>query len=119
MKTSEQGEFLSQASPDLIEALRETVRNEGRNFQEVLDDAVSSYVASKRSFFTKRPRCTSRTDLTRISSLASSWLSRYARLPGCPDGLLNRHTARPQLFTPERRKPSPRNRLRRFCVCTA
>ena len=46
--TSEREEFLSQASPEMMDALREKASSEGRYFQEVLGDAVSSCVASKR-----------------------------------------------------------------------
>ena len=46
--TIEREEFLSQASPEMMDALREKVSSEGRYFQEVLGDAVSAYVASER-----------------------------------------------------------------------
>ena len=39
--------FSSQASPELLSALREIARSEGRHFQAVLEDAMSSYVEAK------------------------------------------------------------------------
>ena len=40
--------FSSQASPELLEEMREIARREGRHFQAVLEDAMSGYVESKR-----------------------------------------------------------------------
>lgn len=40
--------FSSQASPELLEGMREIARREGRHFQAVLEDAMSAYVESKR-----------------------------------------------------------------------
>ena len=39
--------FSSQASPELLLAMREIARQEGRHFQAVLEDAMSSYVEAK------------------------------------------------------------------------
>ena len=39
--------FSSQASPELLEEMREIARREGRHFQAVLEDAMSAYVESK------------------------------------------------------------------------
>ena len=46
--TSAREEFLSQESPEIMEALREKAHKEGRDFQDVLDDATIAYVASKK-----------------------------------------------------------------------
>ena len=39
--------FSSRASPELLAGMREIARKEGRYFQEVLEDAMSSYIESK------------------------------------------------------------------------
>ncbi len=39
--------FSSQASPDLLAAMREIARKEGRHFQAVLEDAMQQYLESK------------------------------------------------------------------------
>ena len=39
--------FSSQASPELLEEMREIARREGRHFQAVLEDAMSAYIESK------------------------------------------------------------------------
>ncbi len=39
--------FSSQASPELLSAMREIARREGRHFQAVLEDAMRSYIESK------------------------------------------------------------------------
>ena len=39
--------FSSQASPDLLEGMRDIARSEGRHFQSVLEDAMSAYIESK------------------------------------------------------------------------
>ena len=39
--------FSSQASPELLAALREIAHKEGRHFQVVLEDAMREYIESK------------------------------------------------------------------------
>ena len=39
--------FSSQASPELLAGMREIARREGRQFQAVLEDAMSVYIESK------------------------------------------------------------------------
>jgi predicted transcriptional regulator len=39
--------FSSQASPELLAALREIAHEEGRHFQAVLEDAMREYIESK------------------------------------------------------------------------
>ena len=39
--------FSSQASPDLLAALRKVARDEGRHFQAVLEDAIQEYLDNK------------------------------------------------------------------------
>ena len=39
--------FTSQASPELLEGMREIARREGRHFQAVLEDAMRGYLDSK------------------------------------------------------------------------
>ena len=39
--------FSSQASPELLAAMREIAREEGRQFQAVLEDAINSYIEAK------------------------------------------------------------------------
>ena len=39
--------FSSQADPELLNAVREIARREGRQFQVVLEDALRNYVESK------------------------------------------------------------------------
>ena len=39
--------FSSQASPELLAAVREIARKEGRHFQAVLEDAMREYIDSK------------------------------------------------------------------------
>ena len=40
-------EFSSQANPELLSAMRENARSEGRHFQAVLEEAMSGYIESK------------------------------------------------------------------------
>lgn len=46
MDTSRE-KFSSQASPELLAAMREVARNEGRHFQAVLEDAMREYLDNK------------------------------------------------------------------------
>ena len=39
--------FSSQASPELLDALRAAAREEGRHFQAVLEDAMRGYLEAK------------------------------------------------------------------------
>lgn len=39
--------FSSQASPELLSAMRKIARQEGRHFQAVLEDAMRSYIENK------------------------------------------------------------------------
>lgn len=39
--------FSSQASPELLEGMREIAKREGRHFQAVLEEAMASYIDSK------------------------------------------------------------------------
>ena len=39
--------FSSQADPDLLAAMRQLARNDGRHFQAVLEDAMSNYIESR------------------------------------------------------------------------
>ena len=39
--------FSSQASPDLLEGMRDIARKEGRQLQAVIEDAMSAYIESK------------------------------------------------------------------------
>ena len=39
--------FSSQANPELLSAMREIARSEGRHFQAVLEEAMSGYIESK------------------------------------------------------------------------
>lgn len=39
--------FSSQASPELLAAMREIARKEGRHFQAVLEDAMQQYLESR------------------------------------------------------------------------
>ena len=39
--------FSSQASPELLEGMREIARKEGRHFQAVLEEAMAGYIESK------------------------------------------------------------------------
>ena len=47
--------FSSQASPELLAAMREIAHTEGRQFQAVLEDALRQYVGSRTQ---KEPRST-------------------------------------------------------------
>lgn len=40
--------FSSQASPELLSAMREIARTEGRHFQAVLEDALSGYIEARK-----------------------------------------------------------------------
>ncbi len=40
--------FSSQAAPELLSAMREIARIEGRHLQAVLEDAMSSYIEARR-----------------------------------------------------------------------
>jgi hypothetical protein len=44
--TTRREKFSSQANPQLLAALREVARREGRQFQAVLEDAMRSYIES-------------------------------------------------------------------------
>ena len=39
--------FSSQADPELLTAMRQIARNDGRHFQAVLEDAMSHYIESR------------------------------------------------------------------------
>ena len=39
--------FSSQASPELLQGMREIARSDGRQFQAVLEDAMRDYIANK------------------------------------------------------------------------
>ena len=39
--------FSSQASPELLAAVREIAQQDGRHFQAVLEDAMSSYIEAR------------------------------------------------------------------------
>ena len=39
--------FSSQAKPELLASMREIARSEGRHFQDVLEDAMASYIESR------------------------------------------------------------------------
>ena len=39
--------FSSQASPELLSAMRELAQQDGRHFQAVLEDAMSSYIEAR------------------------------------------------------------------------
>ena len=41
--------FSSQAYPELLAEMREIARNEGRHFQAVLEEAMASYIETKKS----------------------------------------------------------------------
>ena len=47
MMVATREKFSSQASPDLLAALRQVARDEGRHFQAVLEDAMQEYLDSK------------------------------------------------------------------------
>ena len=44
MATVKRTKFSSQADPELLEALREIARSDGRHFQAVLEDAMRDYI---------------------------------------------------------------------------
>lgn len=41
--------FSSQADPELLAAMRQIARNDGRHFQAVLEDAMSHYIETRAS----------------------------------------------------------------------
>ena len=41
--------FSSQADPELLAAMRQIARHDGRHFQAVLEDAMSHYIESRAS----------------------------------------------------------------------
>ena len=41
-------EFSSQAAPEVLAAMREIARSEGRQFQAVLQEAMEEYIANRR-----------------------------------------------------------------------
>lgn len=45
--------FSSQASPELLAAIRDIARKDGRHFQAVLEDALREYIENR---FQERPR---------------------------------------------------------------
>ena len=40
--------FSSQVSPELLSAMREIARTEGRQFQAVLEDAMTAYIEARK-----------------------------------------------------------------------
>ena len=40
--------FSSQASPELLSAMREIARSDGRHFQAVLEEAMSGYIVARK-----------------------------------------------------------------------
>lgn len=53
MSTATREKFSSQAAPEVLAALREIARKQGRQFQAVLDDALRDYIDRQRQ---ARPR---------------------------------------------------------------
>ena len=51
--TTQREKFSSQADPELLATLREIARDEGRQFQVVLEDAIRTYIENRSS---ERPR---------------------------------------------------------------
>ena len=47
--TTTREKFSSQASPELLSALRGIARKEGRHFQAVLEDAMQQYLESRET----------------------------------------------------------------------
>ena len=45
--------YSSQAAPELLSAMREIARGEGRQFEAVMEEAMETYIASRRR---ERPR---------------------------------------------------------------
>ena len=45
--TTSREKFSSQAAPELLSAMREIARKEGRHFQAVLEDAMQTYIESR------------------------------------------------------------------------
>ena len=45
--------YSSQAAPELLSAMREIARGEGRQFETVMEEAMETYIASRRR---ERPR---------------------------------------------------------------
>lgn len=45
--------YSSQAAPELLSAMREIARGEGRQFEAVMEEAMEAYIASRRR---ERPR---------------------------------------------------------------
>ena len=56
MMVTAREKFSSQASPELLKEMREIARREGRHFQAVLEDAMSSYIESKNQQIGYAPR---------------------------------------------------------------
>jgi predicted transcriptional regulator len=53
MRTASRKKFSSQASPDVLAALRQLAASEGRQFQAVLEDALRDYLERQQR---DRPR---------------------------------------------------------------
>ena len=47
MMSTAREEFTSQAAPGLLEEMRKIARKEGRQFQDVLEEALRGYIESK------------------------------------------------------------------------
>ena len=47
MTTVKRTKFSSQADPELLEALREIAKTDGRHFQAVLEDAIRDYIRQR------------------------------------------------------------------------
>ena len=56
MSTVVREKFSSQASPEVLAALRKIAETEGRQFQAVLDEALREYIAGKESGRAAPPR---------------------------------------------------------------
>ena len=47
VQAGQREKFSSQPKPELLAALREIARSDGRHFQAVLEDAISSYIEAR------------------------------------------------------------------------
>ncbi len=46
--TTTRQKYASQADPELLEAMREVAKEEGRQFQAVMEDAMRSYIERRK-----------------------------------------------------------------------
>ena len=80
--STEREKFSSQADPELLAALREIARKEGRQFQVILEDAMREYIASRNQ---QKPRTSVMAHFQASVEKIAVWVSCWPNDPRLPN----------------------------------